>query len=317
MIYFWIWVFILPIVMGIQPLPNSMYMAYGYDAKVGQLVTDAIRMPIKQISYNQSQTVWMNNQEYLLPDHCNYVGDYERDANCSVSIFVSTNDVEVQLYDNMSMKIDPWFMPGMFSASYEYSYFSKQNKTNGMYTALSNQLFRTAQISCLIPTYTESFLEMIANLPLVYNKSTCPYYKKLFNYYGTHGFIRSIFGGMLQMHSSYKIDYYDSVTDEKVKEDLSMQFFFISFNGEMSSEQKKEYKSLSAIYTSTMQLMGGRPSTYDPEHWQQWADTIDSNPIPLVFDVQPIYDMFPFNSGLKDATIAYLQSGLDDYHTFC
>lgn len=288
-------------------LPNIQDMTLGFDSSIMQPTLISLRYPVFNAVYND--TVTMSNKKFRIPNGCQCLETPIIAKTSKNEIFVSEEDIQTSIYESISLSEN--FIFGMCSQSYQSKYFNNEFNLYASYTALSNLVVENWKCNCHQTNFTDVFRNTLNSLPKVYNSTTCPTFKSFFNQYGTHYIITIVFGGTVQMQTSFTIQYYKSTTTEQISADLNAQLF-LKISTNLTESQEQTLQQLDAIYDSTIALIGGFPSNFTITQWQQWAKTTYENPSPLQVGLSPYYNITQ-NMGLYNATVAYLQSNINNW----
>ena len=296
-------------------LPNIYQLGCGYNSLGGQPVIEALRLPITELTYSMNKTIFIAGTGYTIPDQVYVISDPTTDSESTAELYTSVESVEQSLLGSLTAGFSlPLHIPGMFSISTQATFFTSKSTQSASYTAFTNLRVKSwkAVMLSATPSLSPNFLQTLSTLPTTFNSTSCPSFKQFINLYGTHCLYQVLFGGSVSMTSSFSISHYSSSTAESIELDLNTQFFLLTFGGTLSSSQQQQLSSLNAIYSSSINLVGGNPSFYQPSEWTQWANTVPSNPIPVSMDMRLIADIVPSSYQLKtaltDAIEAYLAS---------
>lgn len=296
-------------------LPNTDYIICGIDMKYGQPLETALRYPIfEPLTYNLNNTVMIGGVEYEIPDQL-MVMDYPSEAKTSTNeVYTSQYIIEKSLGESYSVGFNPWFIPGMFSASDQVSYFQEMTETQASYTASSYLKVTTAKAGLkknikLLPEYVKE----LHNLPASFNNETCKQFASFFNRFGTVWSIDAIFGGSVVMSTSFSMEVLQEETIVQVQEDLNEQFLLMTSSETLTAEEEEELTELNAVYKSSMELVGGNPSAYNASQYQLWAATVPTDPVLVSISMRNHSAFLPRNetdriNALDEATQNYYYS---------
>lgn len=291
---------------AITKLPNSNLMGCGYDAKIGEPVSSALRARTIMLdwNYNPVNPVNYGQFQYQIPDFTQYAPIPGSDSSCIVSLYTDTDYISYDLAEKFSFGYTGFYLPAVFSASRQTKNFQSQSSASNSYTAFSNQRVTCWRLVLRNLTLDPYFATDLAKLPGKFDNNTCKAFYNFFAMYGTHSIVAGTFGGSVSMQTSFSKSLYSSASESIISRDIGMQFL-LSTSSSLSQAQQKEKSSLDARYRSQISLVGGNPASYTPQRWNEWADTVYSMPQLLSFQLRSHADVFG-NTTLDTAIRNYL-----------
>mmetsp|Transcript_15380 Transcript_15380/g.23032 ORF Transcript_15380/g.23032 Transcript_15380/m.23032 type:complete len:628 (-) Transcript_15380:266-2149(-) len=304
-------------------LPNVGYVGYGIDMKIGTPVMDSLRGPVLRQSWDTNNTHYFNGQYYVVPDNFYFVATPSSTQQTVEQAYSSYQSVATGLYQTQTQgfSVDVFHQQlGMYHGSGQGQYFAQQSQA-GRFTGFSYLQVEEWKVG-LSPfvslNYTlldTKFLSWAKKLPFEFTADTCQSFKLFIELFGTHFIPETLWGGEVQMTSSFSENLYDQKGASAVKKELGRQFFLMTQKSLTSAEQD-ELSTLDAQYSSRTYLVGGDPSKYKPTDWPDWAFSVPYDPIPIAMAIVPISAAIPSKSyALNLAIRSYLRNGVVDSYS--
>lgn len=300
-------------------LPNSEYIGYSYDVRVGQPIQQALRQPVIQLTWSQRNTIYINGTNYLIPLESTVISDPGFDQESYTDLFQEEYQSEQQLSITLSFKIGSrWCLPGMFKESTQITFFSSQSQTYDNFTAFTNLRVKSYSQELLPQQFnlTKNFITDRALLPKVYNATTCPQWKEFIKIYGTNVTTAALQGGVVQMTTSFSKSLLNFFTEEEITEQISYQFTLLKTTGTLSATQQQDLTILNQRYISKIQLVGGIPGAFtNASDWESWANTVFNNPDAIQIDLLPMSKFMidaEQEQGCNMACAAYFASSIEN-----
>lgn len=267
----------------IEPLLNTGRLECGIDMQIGDSNSDkAIKYPIFDFyTYHNHKTLYIDsNHTFLVPDQLFAINDPSIQETSIVEIFTSQFTLQESMSLSSSYGYKSWFTNGMFSSSSQATTFNEMYQKEASYMAISYLRVTNYKISFNDKlNLTTEFKTMFEDLPNIFNKTTCPTYKKFFNIYGTNYLSSAIMGGYFKMTTRFAMSLFEELSITEIKTDISTQFLLLTTQTTLTEEQEEELQQLNLVYTSTFEIVGGDPSKYNITSYQAWASSVIDNPL--------------------------------------
>ena len=274
---------LIPIVLCNNSLPNYQYTRLGLDMKIGQPLNSAgaFRSPIfASYTFSQGKTINIYSNTYNVPDQLSAIQYGSEQSTSTVQVFYSESNVTNALFESFTTGFDCKKVNGLFALSEQVSTFNYNYNIEASYSAVS-YLIVTSYFSELS---TEIKLDPVFHkalmlLPDEFNDSTMDIFKDFIRTYGTSFSTRQVYGGSVNMITSFSTDIAYELNTEEIIVGINTQFMFASANSTLDKYQQEEYNYLNTLYKSSFVLVGGNPATYNQTEISKWIGTIPENPV--------------------------------------
>ncbi|KFG61774.1 perforin-like protein PLP1 [Toxoplasma gondii RUB] len=286
-----------------------------------------IRPPVLRFTYAQNEDGVSNDLTVLQP-----LGGYVRQyVACrqseTISELSNLSDYQNELSVDASLQGGDPIGLNSFSASTGYRDFAKEvSKKDTRTYMLKNYCMRyeagVAQSNHFKWNVTLAFAAGVSQLPDVFDahnpecacsaeqwrqdqnaeactKTNVPIWISFIEQFGTHFLVRLFAGGKMTYQVTAKRSEVEKMRNMgiDVKTQLKMQLGGVSGGAGQGTSSKKNQSS--SEYQMNVQketlVIGGRPpgNVSDPAALAAWADTVEELPMPVKFEVQPLYHLLP------------------------
>jgi hypothetical protein len=302
-------------VSSLRIVPNIESIILGRNMQIGQLDDpNSIKNPIfDNLSETKHKTIALNQTTFLVPDQV-IITDYQTEEHTSTNeVYTSQFVLQESMSFTYSGGYNSWFSPCMFSQSYNSYTFHELYQMNAMIMASSYLRVTNYRASLDSEIKLNPFFEQqLLGLPDIYNETTCPHFKTFFNTFGTHYIYSCIFGGVVEMITSFSIQILQNTTIEQIEYDLNQQFFLMT-QETLTETQEQQLTQYNTVYKSTFKLIGGDPSQYNATSWQRWANTVLSDPLVVNMEIYNFTTFLHKNYTQNKQKINALNEAIKEY----
>jgi len=293
-------------------IPGASTLISGFNIVQGE----STYSPIFQWTFNKNQT-WTNPQYwnliYSVPDQITITNEPFTEQTSMASVFDTV--VDSQKYQALSYGIGiKDFRMGM-SAESSSSTDVRQTFYNRRFAAstrLKTGVYSQVLIGKLRDYLDTYFLEVLKKLPSsISTNAEKDEYRAFLLRFGTHFSGSILFGGMIEMTTQMDYSLSTSYSTTELQQQLNAQFSVLSGNITSTSSSTQLSSNFVENSLSSIFLVGGNTSDYNPAQWTQWVHTVYFDPIPLKSSLVPISSLAPDQTiaqNINDMTNEYITS---------
>ena len=310
-------------------IPGASTLISGFNIVEGE----STYSPIFQWTFAKNKT-WTNpqywNLVYSVPDQITITNEPFTEQTSLASIFDTV--IDSQKYQALSFGIGiKDFKMGMSAESSSSSDVRQTffNRRFAASTRLKTGVYSQVLIGKLREYLDSYFLEVIEKLPSsISSKAEKDEYRAFLYRFGTHFSGNILFGGMIEMTTQMDFTLSSSYSSTELQQQLNAQFSVLSGNITSSSSSTQLSSNFVENSLSSIFLIGGNTSDYNPDQWTQWVHTVYFDPVPLSSSLVPISSLAPdqtianninemINEYLTDAAIEWCDADMCNGHGKC
>lgn len=249
--------------------------------------------------------------QYSVPDGVNAVMSSACSFSFTSEITQGTSSYKNSLEVEVSADFKGW--GGSFSASADY-------KTVHEGSSSTQTVYVTSQAKC--EAYAATVQRAILNPALVSAISYLPAsstdltpYKDFYDHWGTHFASKLRMGGRYGVRSAFSASEYTTMSSSGIDVKVSAGYSGLtSINVNAATSVQKEQASQFESHRKDYQIyqVGGKPPLDETVSQFEWAQTVQSNPLPLTYDMMPVTQIMTSQYFPDDADIEEKRQSLED-----
>lgn len=305
----------------IEILPGSDQLILGRNMQIGQIKQQGTDrgMIFQPYTYAKHKVISLNGTTFLVADQI-FAFDFSTEEQTSINeVYTSELVLQESMALSYSTGYNSWFMPGMFSTSYNSNYFRKVSQSDSQYMASSYLRITNYKAQLNLEELGSElklnpfFEQLLFSIPDSFNQSSCPHFKQLFNTFGTHYVLKATLGGADVMSTTFDEEILQDTSTKQVQYDLNQQFFLTTTTETLSEEQQEQLIDYNAEFKSTFELIGGDPSKFSPTDYQPWIATVLSDPLIVGMEIYNFTTFLMKNKTENQKKIDALNIALVEY----
>lgn len=301
-------------------VPYYIYVGLGYDAYVGNPLSDQIDpgikyQPVFKFTYQKNRPLFNN---FVVPD-----GEISitRQSNCKVESKTSTFD-NMESYNKVAKGhiqagADALFGLVSFKASVDYlnvdKMINEENKVIFHVEASCQTAKETLPLSLRYPL-TENFKEAVIQA------YTTKDYRNIFSQFGTHYIYEAQMGGRLFYEKIVTKKHYSNIqtSDMNITTVTTIDLFFFQITSESTTPKtSSQVSEFNSYVEEEHDYYIGSDAPAD-KRWETWTATVDVKPAPIGLTLKPIkelidYSLFKDNNKVTAQMISEVQKGYEEY----
>lgn len=290
-------------------IPGADLIAYGWDASKFDIInyrsaelSGIAKYPLLALTCNNNIT-WTNPFSKLVYDIPDQFVSIIKTIGGSVTIantisFGSTHDVYLSMYRHVETSA----LFGMFSASESWKqineFISKSGMMIGYSTSRTNSYVITLKPFEMMTMYLSDeakfFVADLISTHPIFNTTSVDAYEKFISMFGTHGISEFIGGGRMQLSFATAFSFLRTMSQTNVQ--INAEFNFLNLisqsggGGGSGRIVNQQWISASSLEYGCLGGSGGCPTA---SSFNEWTNSVFSNPWPLDVTMQSISILLP------------------------